>query len=346
MTDNSKPSTGQWRTLINAANAFRKLEPWKLYEYEQVFGVQHPEGEDILYCTILGMLGEVLGLGIYPGQQGLQSYYQMAYGLIQNGLFPPSFQAMLVSFESKKDMDKKELRLFKKLGYSFRGPKKWPQFQVYTAQHSSEGLWPDAHQAKQMNIALQAALEVVHREYKNQSIFYEPSQESDIIPLLKWSSSEEKWGVEYSEQDPKEKVSLPQPPDLDQVRLQRLISSAQRQGIWEGSVLQLPAKIELDQGESYAPPMGLWAEHGSYFILGFEIGHPGTGWELIVSSLIQAMEKNSIIPQKILVDNAMARNMLSKLTTYLHIEISQTETLPAITDVFQGMKRDIFSSLK
>ena len=39
----------------------------------------------------------------------------------------------------------------------------------------------------------------------------------------------------------------------------------------------------------------------------------------------------------------MARNMLSKLTTYLHIELSHTETLPAIKDVFQGMKRDIFN---
>lgn len=338
MTHQAQPSTGQWRELINAAKSFRELEPWNLFEDELVFAVDHPECEDILYCTILGMLGEVLGLGVYPGEQGLQSYYQIASGQLLDGQLPYALQAMLISFESKKYLDKKELRLLKKLGYSFIGPKKWPQFQVYTSRN--EALWPDAQQAKHMTVALWAALEVVQQEQNHQGIFHESSAQAGGIPVLRWSSSDKTWIVEYTRPEPGEQ-RLPQPAEPDEVRLQRLLKSAVRKGIWEGSVLRFPAAVELESGGSYAPPLALWVEHDSFYILGHELGEPGTGWELLASTLLQAMEANGIIPRKILVDTDMALSTLSKLTERLHIEISRTTTLPAIKDVFHNMERGI-----
>ena len=103
--------------------------------------------------------------------------------------------------------------------------------------------------------------------------------------------------------------------------------------------MRFPAEVELESGGSYAPPLGLWVEHDSYYILGHELGEPGTGWELLASTLLQAMETNGIIPRKILVDTDMALSILSKLTEYLHFEISRTTTLPAIKDVFHNMER-------
>lgn len=338
MTHRSQPSTSQWRELINAAKSFRKLEPWSFFENELVFAVNHPECEDILYCTILGMLGDVLGLGVYPGEQGLQSYYQIASGQLLEGQLPFALQAMLISFASKKELDKKDFRLLKKLGYSFIGPRKWPQFQVYTSRNEVQ--WPDAQQAKYMTVALRAAMEVAQREQNHQGIFHEPTAQADAIPVLRWSAPEGTWSVEHARPEPGEQP-LPQPPELDEVRLQRLLKSADRVGIWEGSVLQLPAQVELDSGGSYAPPLGLWVEHGSYYILGYELGVSGTGWELLASTLLQAMETNGIIPRKILVDTDMALSILSKLTDYLHIEISRTATLPAIKDVFHNMQREM-----
>ncbi len=344
MTQRPEPSTKQWRELINAAKAYRALEPWNLFTYERVFAVDHPECEDILYCTILGMLGEVFGLGVYLGEEGLQSYYHISSGQLQDGQLPTTLQAMLISFESKKDLDKKELRLLKKLGYSFIGSKKWPQFQVYSSPTAGEPLWPDAQQAKHMTVALRAATDLVQQKQLHQELSHEPSAQADMIPLLRCSSSEGGWNVEYIRQETKE-PQMPEPPAQDEVRLQRLIKSAERGGVWEGSVLRFPAQVELDSGGAYAPPLALWVDHDSFYILGHALGYPDTGWELLASSLLEAMENIAIIPRQILVDTEMALSVLSDLTASLQIEVSRRKTLPAIKDVFEGMYREMPSWL-
>ena len=62
--------------LYKLAFEFKKLKLWKVLNETQIFGVKTDSGE-ILYCVILGELGEHFALLVYPGVEGLDSYRKL-----------------------------------------------------------------------------------------------------------------------------------------------------------------------------------------------------------------------------------------------------------------------------
>ncbi|MEF8823151.1 MAG: hypothetical protein V5A74_03455 [Desulfohalobiaceae bacterium] len=119
-----------WREVVKAAEAFLAERPWEVITEETIFGVWDPESGQILYCTILGLLGEVFGLAAYPGPQGLRAHLRMRNSDYR-GVEPHFYlYSHLISFENKPELSKKDHRLLKDLRRSYRGGR-WPQFRTY-----------------------------------------------------------------------------------------------------------------------------------------------------------------------------------------------------------------------
>ena len=60
--------------LYQAALSFRKTKLWNKLLDDQLFAVSRSNGQ-IGYCCVMGAMGEHLALGLYLGNEGLQSYY-------------------------------------------------------------------------------------------------------------------------------------------------------------------------------------------------------------------------------------------------------------------------------
>ena len=72
-----------WKELFAAAGGFREIEPWRWMSDSDVFGVQNPADKQIGYCCVLGELGEVFGLVVYLGSEGLEQYRKIQSGKLR-----------------------------------------------------------------------------------------------------------------------------------------------------------------------------------------------------------------------------------------------------------------------
>ena len=129
----------EWAALFDAAIAFKELQCWEWMYDRDMFGVQSPETGEIGYCCVMGQLGEVLGLNVYLGPKGFESYRQLQelahQGASGDALGPHALlntqRCVMASFEDRAELHEQDLRLIKSLGLKFRGKKEWPMFQSY-----------------------------------------------------------------------------------------------------------------------------------------------------------------------------------------------------------------------
>ena len=69
-----------WKKLYEATLAFGSIEPWEWMSDTDVVGAQNPEDGEIGYSCVLSELGEVLGLVVYLGTDGLEQHRRFNQG--------------------------------------------------------------------------------------------------------------------------------------------------------------------------------------------------------------------------------------------------------------------------
>lgn len=127
------PSPDEWKELLESAIAFQKVGCWEWMYDSDIFGVRNSETGETGYCCVMGNLGELFALGVYLGREGLEGYLRMQSGIIGEG--DPEIlryqKCIMVSFEDRKDLNARDLKIIKESGIKFRGSKVWPQFRSY-----------------------------------------------------------------------------------------------------------------------------------------------------------------------------------------------------------------------
>ncbi|GAB6172248.1 hypothetical protein JCM15765_17260 [Paradesulfitobacterium aromaticivorans] len=62
MTKSNIPTIEEWRSLYEAAIAFKQSACWEWMYDDEIFGVVDPETGETAYCCVLGNAGEHFGL--------------------------------------------------------------------------------------------------------------------------------------------------------------------------------------------------------------------------------------------------------------------------------------------
>ncbi|MCL6601054.1 MAG: hypothetical protein K6T81_20315, partial [Alicyclobacillus macrosporangiidus] len=140
--------------------AFRKLAPWEWMYDDDLFTVVNPETGVTGYCVVMGALGEFFGLGVYRGEAGWRSLQTMRN---EEGREETLYaqHALIASFESSQDVDKRDREIIKQLGLHFRGKTAWPLFRSYVPGYLPWYL--TGEEARFLTVALEQAADVAKR---------------------------------------------------------------------------------------------------------------------------------------------------------------------------------------
>lgn len=334
---NSSLSLQEWRDLYEAALEFKKLASWKWMHDSDIFGVQNPINGEIGYCCILGNLGEVFGLVVYLGTEGLAGHLK-----IQSGEIPPDDidalhlqKCLAATFEGREFLQKQDLQTIRKLGLKFRGPNSWPLFRSYRPGYYPWHLTID--EARYLTLALQQATEVCLRFKQDRNMLTPLKENHYLVRVPKQEGEDSSWRDEWLKPPPLEKVkTVPKP--IDEVRLKRIEKRAfPQQGIWEIDFFYSPTSVRGKGERPYYPYVFLWVDRHSAYILNFYLAESSEYRSEFQEKFLSLIEDIKLLPEGVLVKKEEILELVEPITSKLGIKLRLVKRLEALEEAQASM---------
>lgn len=335
--DEAVPSLEQWKELYAQTDKFKKIAPWKWMWDSKLFGVKNPEGGETGYCCVLGAAGEVFGIAVYLGHEGLEGYWQ--------GVNHPELvykegalhlkRCLLLTFEDRGVLEGQDLQVIKDLGLEYKGTNAWPQFRSYRP-----GYYPwhlTAKEVQFLTLVLEQANEIVLRFKANPSLFDSPKPDHYWVRVRQNWAKQIEWADTWQKPAPVTKI-VQFNKSFDSKRLEKISDLPQKQMSWEIDFFYSPAVIRGKGTRPYFPMMIMFSDHESYFIFNAHLTEPGRYLVELHEQLLQAIEKAEVLPEEILVRKEELHAYLTPFCERFGINVSLVDELPAIQDARKGMR--------
>lgn len=324
------PTLDEWLHLYQAAIRVKEIAPWEWMTETDLFGVQNPEGDEIGFVSIMGMLREHFALALYLGSKGLSGFW--AFEEIGPSAPPeklieiPHLQA---SFENRKELSRKDRDVIKKLGLKFRGRHAWPMFRSYRP-----GFFPwyvEGQEARFLRYALEQAADVALR-FREDPAMLVPSDDSYLIRVPR----EEEGTLVWEDQ-----IVTVLPPDIEPISiamdvdvLEELKGLPLSRKRLEMDFFMVPARIGERGSRPYFPYMLLVVDAGSGLVLGSDLLPPEPSleamWGLVPVTAVYQLARVGIVPRQISVRSSLLFQLLQPLVEELGFKVKQTPILRSL----------------
>ena len=339
----SEPSLKDWKSLYDAAIAFRNIEPWEWMKETDIFGVQNPQTGEIGYCCIMGELGEVLAIAVYLGTEGLEGYLNIRRGQIQHDDPDSLFiqNCLMLSFENRKLVQEDDREIINELGLKFRGKNAWPVFRRY-----EPGYFPwflNRDEVLYMTNALQQATDICLRFKDDAKLFRAPDKNQYLIRVAEEKNGRVSWKDEWRKPSLLEKKDQGFYKPVDEVRIQRLKKTVKStHAIWEIDFFYAPTPV-LEGERPFFPYAIMIIDHDTGFILDMHLAETRPYQEEFLDQFLNCIETTSVIPLEILARKEEAVKLLETYASRLNIRLSRVKKLQNIDHARREMAKHLRS---
>jgi len=332
----AQPAIEQWKSLYEAAASFKETRCWEWMTSGHIFGVQNPQTGEIGYCSILGNGGEVLGLAVYLGAEGLNAMLELFSGESEED---PAYtqHSLLLSFDSRDELYPQELKQIKELGLKFRGANAWPTFRLYEPGFVP---WPalTAEHVEFLTVALYQAIEVALSCRKDPDALF---HEDELTFFAKMASRSVEGEVVWSEQwiqpeYPKEK--MPQTADpINELRIAKAKKAAKGSGaVWEIDCFFAPMPIN-EGGRPFFPKMYLIVDQSSGQILTYGLCEKAELPNELAEKFLTVIEQLKFIPGELWAADEEAFVYITQLIDAFGLQAYVTSELPALEEARESL---------
>jgi hypothetical protein len=320
-----------------------------------VFGVQNPKNQQIGYCCVLGELGEVFGLVVYLGTEGLEQHGKILSGKLRAGSPEMVYgQSCLTAwFSNRNELDKIDIEIAKQAGFKPRGRSSWPQFRSFRPGYHPWFLTED--EARYLTLCLEQTRDVALRLKTNPKWLAATSKghyrvrvtitnsettanqatptgdETGQQTLFPDSAQKQagQWLDQWLKPTPLAQRSVASVP-LDEVRLQRIKNASQAHAsAWEIDGFFSMDAVDGDD-RPYYPYMLLCVDHDSGFILSSALANPSTWESEFIEAFLSGIEQSKLFPEKLTLRKEDLRRLFEPSAAKLGIRLELTKKLAAV----------------
>ena len=332
------PTNEQWRRLYETAALVKELSPWKWMTETDVFGVQDPNTEEIGFVSVMGLLGEHYGVSLYPNPRALYDFWALEEaGPEINPDALLEIPQLQTSFEDRGELDNRDRKVIKELGFKFRGRKGWPMFRSYRP-----GFFPwflEAEEARFLAEALNQLLEVAPRFREDRSLLA-PDDQSYLVRVAHQEGGVHIWEDQVMEVPPPEPVPIQI--EMDPQALETLERLPQSGHEFEMDLFMFPTPIQEEKGaRPVFPYMLLTVDARSGMVLGTELLEPDPSleamWGSVPLALAWQLAGLELKPKEVTVGSALLFQLLQPLAESSRFELKRSHFLPALREAKEAL---------
>ncbi len=328
--------------LYDLAAQVKKLAPWMWMDESEVFGVQHPETDELGFISVMGMAGEHFAVAVYPGAAGLYHFLELENAdeeiVAQELLELPQLQA---SFEDREQLEKFDRELIKQLGLKFRGDHAYPMFRQFSPGFIPWRVTPE--DARWLAYALEQTLDVAPRVRDNPDILLpetsdDTNDNDDETLLVRVAQTD---GEQVTWHDEVRRIARPAPAlinvRLDLQLINELKIAARPPLILEVDLLFMPMPIGERGERASLPYMLMVADAGSGMIVSFELMKVEDTVDTLrgeipntLARMFAASGEGGCVPKEIRVRSEKLYAVMQPLGKTLNIKLHRALHLPNI----------------
>jgi hypothetical protein len=310
--------------LGSLAADFAAHAPWKfLYDSNLVFadapGLAEPHA-----CSVMGALGEVFALAVYPGSEGYRFFRTIQEGDIST--FLGEQRSLIAEYVTARELTGRDRELLAAVNYARRRGGRAPQFRSrrpgYHGWYVNE---PEGQTLAECLSAMAAFLRLVDQNPRPDLWARE-----GVYPLMRRTSQAD-YQLEMADA-PALVVQLPKLPKLDERRLQAIL----HRNLPSGGALQVdhfyaPAQVGgSGERKSYMRvALAIDAKNAFAYPPVLESPEANTG-DMLASVVLGAIESSKALPCHVEVRSTEFKTILEPLAQALGFPVRSTDRLPAL----------------
>ncbi|MFN0120630.1 MAG: DUF6930 domain-containing protein [Blastocatellia bacterium] len=335
-----QPGPEEWRKLYEAAGKVKEMAPWNWMMEDEVFGVQNPETGETGYVSVMGHLGEHLGISVYMGDVALYKFFDLEDAADDEEMEEGPMTAMLLleipqlqaSFEDRELLDKDDLAVIKQLGLKFRGPQAWPQFRAM--QPAMLPWYITAAEARYLTCVLEQLPDVALRFDDDDELLYPDDADGFLIRVAREENGARVW------EDVIRQVPRPEPAPIrlntNMALLEKVSGFRQVSRDLEMELMMMPMPT-ADKGQRPCFPYLLMiVDETSGMIVKTDLMAPTPSleamWGDVPNRMMSTIEQLGAIPGVVRVRSSLLMGLLQPLSLELGFQLKHADELPALDE--------------
>jgi hypothetical protein len=320
------------RPLYGAVMQYQAARPWDVIGDDVVFGVEDPVTGTIGWCSVLGAAGQLRGLAVYDGADGLALYRAILRDEASPDETQTAQRGFLIAFGPRRELDPEDISLLAHLDIRPRGRNAWPMVRALTPGYLP--VVPDPAGARRLTALVTQVLAVAHSTTDAADELGPDS--SGCVLVRRHAQGEDVWrSVRVRPADPPAVLVSNVP---DEGRARRTAELPQRAGLrWECDYGYAPIAIEDARGKPGYAAVVLIVDHATGIILEGRVGVPPLDPVFLQDTCLATLEKNQMRPSAVRVRTEATRAALAPLAAAGRFTVERTATLPMLEEARASM---------
>jgi hypothetical protein len=322
------PSFSTMQSLYELASVLYGLRPWQLLDESQLILTRPSASDELCFCSVMGMLGEVYSMHAYIGAEGLRQFRKIeAEEIADPGEFLASVRCVYVEFVPRAELERQDRELLAWLGHPKGRGLASPIFR--SMRPGFHPWFVTEEEARMLAGCIRAVIEVCSAVAGQKNVKF--WSRADTYPMVsRVDGAEPRYQVEQV------KSILPAEPPMPPVRLDEEALRGLRsrdypvRGAMELDLIFSGAAIGKKNERKACSTISLAVDAESGLVLAPEVADSSVAaGEVLARVFLKAIQASRALPKEVRVRNPRLKECLAPLMESFGVAVRVAKRLPA-----------------